>query len=239
MQQPAQILDKHLPADTRLRVLQQFRWIHHGLDVAPILAELDAQPDLWDQHPERRTAPGSPHAGMMDVWVRARAYSDLQTPGAFREEHRPVFYPAWHRLPSIQPVVHGLMAMCQGVELGNVLITRIRPGQRVLPHVDTGWAPEFYTSKFYIVLRGNADVVNLAGEGADEEQVVMAPGSIWAFENRVVHSIENRGTTDRISLIVTLRTEPSGPVPSPVVVDAAAGDSRGEADHRLEELVDA
>ena len=239
MQQLVQIFDKHPTANIQLRVLQHFRWIHQGLDVAPILAELDAQSDLWDQHPERRTAPGSPHVGMTDVWVRARAYSDLQTPGAFREEHRPVFYPAWHRLPAIQPVVHGLMAMCHGVELGNVLITRIRPGQRVLPHVDTGWAPEFYTAKFYVVLRGNAETVNLAGTGDDEERVVMAPGSIWAFENRVTHSIENNGTSERISLIVTLRTEPSGPVPSPVVVDAAAGDSRGEAGHHLEDLVEA
>ena len=99
MQQPAQILVKHSPADSQPRMFQHFRQIHHGLDVGPILAELDAQPDLWDQHPERRTAPGSPHVGMTDVWVRARAYSDLQTLGAFREEHRPVFYSAWHRLP--------------------------------------------------------------------------------------------------------------------------------------------
>ena len=239
MQQPAQILDKHPSADTQPRVLQHFRWIHHGLDVAPILAELDAQPDLWDQHPERRTASSSPHAGMTDIWVRARAYEDLQTPGAFREEHRPIFYPAWHRLPSIQPVVHGLMAMCQGVELGNILITRIRPGQRVLPHVDTGWAPEFYTAKFYVVLRGNADVVNLAGEGNDEEQVCMAPGSIWQFENRITHSIENRGTSERISLIVTLRAETGGSVQCPAVVDAAVGHSRGAAEHHLEEMVEA
>jgi mannose-6-phosphate isomerase-like protein (cupin superfamily) len=100
------------------------------------------------------------------------------------------------------------MAMTRAVELGNVLITRIPPGGRVLPHVDRGWAPEFYTSKFYVVLHGNAETVNLCGEGADEEQVVMAPGSIWAFENRITHSVENNGASERISLIVTLRVEP-------------------------------
>lgn len=35
----------------------------------------------------------------------------------------------------------------------------------------------------------------------------MARGSVWAFENRVMHSIENNGTSERISLIVTLRSE--------------------------------
>ncbi|SDE42301.1 hypothetical protein [Belnapia rosea] len=59
-----------------------------------MLVELDAQPELWEQHPERRTVAGSPHAGMTDIWVRARAYSDVRIPGAFREEHRPVFYRA-------------------------------------------------------------------------------------------------------------------------------------------------
>jgi hypothetical protein len=50
--------------------------------------------------------------------------------------------------------------------------------------------------------------VNRCGEGDDEEQVVMAPGSICAFENRITHSVENRGASERISLVVTLRVEP-------------------------------
>ena len=59
MQQPAQILDKHPTTDTLVRVLQHFCQVNQRLDFAPILAELDAQPNLWDQHPDRHLAPGS------------------------------------------------------------------------------------------------------------------------------------------------------------------------------------
>lgn len=183
--------------------MRYFNRVFEGLDVAPILAELDAQPDLWDAHSERRTAPNSPHAGMEDIWVRARGQDDLDSPNAFREPHWPVFYPAWSALPAIQPVVWALMGMTKAVQLGNVLITRIPPGQRILPHADSGWAPEWFTTKFYIVLKGNPDCIN----HCMDESVCMAAGEIWQFENRLTHSVENRGTTERMSLIVTMRVE--------------------------------
>lgn len=182
--------------------MKLFKRIHEGLDVAPMLAELEAQPELWDAHPERRTAPGSPHAGMRDIWVRARDYADVAVPNAFREEHAPVFYPAWRALPSIQPVVWSLMASTQTVQLGNVLLTRIPPGGRIAPHVDSGWAPEWFNAKFYVVLQSQ-DCVNRCLA----ESVRMKAGEVWGFENRVTHSVENLGDVDRISLIVTLRTE--------------------------------
>lgn len=59
MQQSAQILVKHSPTHSQPRMFQHFRQIHHRLDVGPILAELDAQTNLRDQHPERHLAPGS------------------------------------------------------------------------------------------------------------------------------------------------------------------------------------
>ena len=34
----------------------------------------------------------------------------------------------------------------------------------------------------------------------------MRPGEIWAFDNTVTHAVYNRGDTDRINLIITLRS---------------------------------
>lgn len=183
--------------------MKHFRRVHEGLDVGPILAELDAAPELWDEHTERRTAPGSPHREMTDIHVRARSRDDLASPDAYREAHYPVFYPSWHALPAVQPVVWALMAMTRAVQLGNVLITRIPAGARIHPHVDPGWAVNWFASKFYVVLRSNPQCVN----HCMDESVVMKPGEIWAFENRVTHSVENHGTTERMSLIVTMRVE--------------------------------
>ena len=176
-----------------------------------MLSDLARNPEIWDEFNERRTAPNSPHQGMTDVWVRARARDELTNPLALREAHYPVFYPVWAKLPSMHHVVWTLMAMAKGTHLGNVLITRIPPGGQILPHVDTGWAPEHFDQKFYIVLAGNEAVTNYCGEGDEEEAVVMLPGSIWAFENRVSHRVINNGETDRISLIVTLRSDGTCP----------------------------
>ena len=182
--------------------MKHFLQVHQGLDVAPMLSELEAQPELWGAHPERGTVPGSPHAAMQDIWCRARAYDDIAVPGAFREPHWPVFYPAWRALPAIQPVVWSLMGMAKGVQLGNVLLTRIPAGGCILPHVDSGWAPEWFTSKFYVVLASDGCVNRCM-----DEEVTMRAGEIWSFENRLTHSVQNHGATDRISLIVTLRSE--------------------------------
>ncbi len=182
--------------------MSRFRLVHAGLDTAPMLAELAAHPMLWDEHPERRAAPGSPHARMTDIWLRARARDDLGEPDAFRLPHRPVFYPAWRALPSLHPVVWSLMASHKGVELGNVLLTRLPPGEAIGTHADHGWAVEWFDRKFYAVLRGNARCVNTC----EDEEVAMRTGEVWEFENRVPHGVENYGASERISLIVTLRS---------------------------------
>ncbi|RZA30612.1 MAG: cupin domain-containing protein [Proteobacteria bacterium] len=192
--------------------MRYFARLYEGLDVAPMLAEIEANPELWDAHPERRIAPGSPHRDMVDIHLRARDRADLADPDAFRLPHCPIFYPAWRALPSLHEVVYQLMAASKAVELGNVLLTRIRPGHSIHPHVDPGWAVNWFETKFYVVLQTNAAVLNFAGEGADEERVHMAAGSIWRFENRVRHGLDNRGDTDRMSLIVSVRCSDAVPL---------------------------
>lgn len=183
--------------------MTRFPLIHTGLDVAQMVAEIDAQPELWDEFTERRTTPDSPHVEMVDIWCRTRARDDLAAADAFRLPYAPAFYPAWYRLPSIQPVVWSLMQMTRAVQLGNILITKLQPGARILPHIDRGWSVDWFATKFYVVLRGNDACVNTC----EDEAVVMPTGSIYGFENRVEHAVENRGDTDRISLIVTMRVE--------------------------------
>lgn len=182
--------------------MSHFERIHEGLDVAPMLADLAAHPDLWDAYPERRVAPGSPHSEMTDIHVRARAREDLDNPDAYRQPHWPVFYPSWHLLPSIQPVVWSLMASTRAVQLGNVLLTRIPPGGSIHPHIDPGWAVNWFADKFYVVLQSDRCV-----NRGEDESVMMQAGEVWRFENRITHSVENWGGADRISLIVTMRTE--------------------------------
>jgi len=95
------------------------------------------------------------------------------------------------------------MGLVHATYLGGILITRIPAGQMIYPHIDVGWHALTMTSKLYCVLAANDECIN----HCENEEVVMAAGSIWSFRNDVRHWVENNGDTDRIALIVTMRTE--------------------------------
>ena len=166
--------------------MRNFQIVAAGLDPLPTLLELHRQPDLWNANRARREQPGGPHGQTDDLWIRWRNGIDAQDDG---EAHDLTFLPAWHALPSLRPLVFGLMARCQAVQLGAILLTRIPPGGRVLPHVDGGWHAKRFETKVYVVLQGNPACVNRTGE----ESLVMQPGTAWAFRNDIIHSVSNDG----------------------------------------------
>ena len=183
--------------------MRNFRLVTDGIDVAPLLSDLDAHPELWGQNPDRGDQSVSPHREMQDIWLRFRARDELNDRSRFWEPHDGVWYPGWHELPSTRPIVFDLMRRLEAVHLGGILITRIPAGKQIYPHHDRGgWHAAFYDTKVYVPLRAPAECINIA----EPERVVMRAGEAWWFDNSVVHSVENHSPTeDRISLIVTMR----------------------------------
>jgi hypothetical protein len=184
--------------------MQYFRKVHEGLDVAPMLAEIDAQSGIWDRHKERTA--GGPMAGTSDCWLRYWRKDLMRSPSDYLCDHgRMEFYPEWHKLPALHGVAYTLMSLCRGIELGTCLLSRIPPGGTVGMHNDgAAWSARYFRRKFYCILRANPECENVTLD----ESVVMPPGSIFEFDNLVDHAVFNRGTTERINLIVTLRDEP-------------------------------
>jgi hypothetical protein len=184
-------------------VMRNFQLVATGIDTLPLVLDLYRQPELWNQHNVRTRGPG-PFLGTDDIWIRFRPYEELTSPAAFAETFVPVFYPAWHALPHLRPLIFGLMAKLEAVALGGCFITRVPAGGQVAPHDDRGrWHPEHYTTKAYIPLATNSKVVSTC----EDERVVMELGSVWLFDNLKVHSTVNEGETDRITLIVSMRCE--------------------------------
>lgn len=180
----------------------RFVQLASGIDTTPVLLDLLRNADLWDRNPMRRTYEGSPHGQMVDIAVRYMP-EDMVTLEARRSEHRNIFWPAWHALPSLRPMVFALMTRVQAVELGSILITKLPPGGEILPHSDAGsWAPEYYTTKAHVTLAGQA-VTTCEGE-----QCLQRQGECWTFDNLLMHSIKNVGENDRICCIVSMRCEP-------------------------------
>jgi hypothetical protein len=184
--------------------MRNFRKITEGCDIAPVVAELRAHPELWNAYAERTHDPNSPHFGVPDIWVRFRPRRELVDTAAFREPHFAEFYPAWYVLPSLHSIVYDLMAKVRATYLGGILITKIPSGGQVKPHNDRGgWHAETMNMKVYVPLLAPAECVNFC----EDESVVMQAGEAWHFDNLKEHSVENRSDSDRITAIICMRCE--------------------------------
>jgi len=173
-----------------------FKKIAEGLDMGPLQAQLSANPQLWDQFDARRTAPGSPHSEMTDIWVRYGA--DPSAPGP----HVPVWYPAAENLPAMRRLALDIADLVQGDELGGVLLTRLPPGGRIAPHRDGGWHAGYF-EKFYVAINAPPGA-HFCWTG---ETLIPAQGDVWWFRNDVTHWVENNSTETRLAAIVCVKTD--------------------------------
>lgn len=181
-----------------------FEKIDCQVDVSALLKQLEEHPQLWDQHPERKIGYGSPHSEMSDIWVRFRDKSELLEVKHYAESHTPVWYPSRRILTEVERISLDMMTLFRAVQLGGVLITKIPPSGEIKPHNDRGrWHPEFFNTKVYIPLQSNDGCINTC----QDDQVNMKTGEVWVFDNLKTHSVQNNGDTDRITLIISMRTE--------------------------------
>ena len=184
--------------------MRNFHHLGSGIDVSPLNLDIYRQPQLWNQHPARTDGPGGPFTLTEDIWIRFRAPEELVSPASYAERFDLVWYPAWLALPHLRPIVFGLMARCEAVHLGGVLITRVPAGRQVKPHNDRGrWHPEYFQTKAYVPMDTNERCVSTC----EDESVVMKVGEAWLFDNLLEHSTVNDGDTDRVTLIVSMRCE--------------------------------
>ncbi len=176
-----------------------------AVDVAVLAGQLSARPGLWDLNTQRTADPRSPHHGCSDIWLR---YNDPAKLGAdyvaWTREHDSVWHPAAAELPALAEIIFDTMRAVRATRLGGCLITRIPPGKSVRPHADTGWHPRYYNTKVYIPLRSPSGCLNYCAG----ECVEMKAGEAWIMNNTLPHSVINGGDADRITLIVSTKTEP-------------------------------
>lgn len=170
-----------------------------------LLQQVWANPQLWNQNPERKIGVDSPHSEMSDIWVRFRPKNELTSVESYAEPHTPEWYPSRRVLTEVERISLDMMALFRAVQLGGVLITKIPSGGSIKPHDDRGrWHPEFFNTKVYIPLQSNSGCINTC----EDDSVNMTAGHAWTFDNLKTHSVVNNGDTDRITLIISMRTEP-------------------------------
>lgn len=177
--------------------MSPIRLLWEGVDVGPMQRALAAHPELWDQRTERTDSAESPHHGLSDIWARFADPETMRPDGS----HDSVWYSPADVLP-VREIVFPLMAAVRGERLGGVLITRIKPGQVCKPHTDPGWHARYY-DKFAVQIEAAPEQA-FHFEG---QSLVTKLGDVFWFDNSHTHWVTNDSQTDRITLIVCIKTE--------------------------------
>lgn len=179
--------------------MRNFQQLAAGVNTLPLLHTVQRQPTLWNENKLRTTFENSPHCEADDIWLRFNEVGEDAS--KVMDEHESINYPAMFKLPQVRPIIYDIMRLVEGERLGRVLITRIAPGKQIYPHVDSGSHAEYYDR--YHVMLANPRGSNFH---CGSESVFMAPGDVWWFNNSIEHAVINHGDSDRITMIVDIRT---------------------------------
>lgn len=187
--------------------MKNFQKIAGGLDVMPLLLAIKRRPDLWKEDTYLRDYPQGPFEQIESIMLRFPVKGVYETEEEIKnhlsiyDQHENIDYPAYKLLPEARPLIMNLFSYVAGERLGRVMINKIAPGGRIFPHADTPVHAEYYT-RFHVVLQSSPGVVFRAGD----EQVYMATGEIWWFDNKQEHEVINNSADDRIHMIIDVRT---------------------------------
>lgn len=192
--------------------MRNFYRLAQNVSVLPLALALRTNEHLWNQNSLRTATPGSPHREVDDIWLRM---NDLERcrqasidPGIHVDHRESINYPAMAQLPHARGLVMTLAALVEAERIGRCMISRMKPGKRILPHKDIGedltkyYDNEPYYSRFHVVVQG------LPGSmfRCEDEEICMQTGEIWWFRNDLDHEVNNNSADDRIHMVLDMRT---------------------------------
>jgi len=190
--------------------MENFLLLSQGIDTTPLMLAIRRQPELWKEDTYLRDYPQGPFGEIESIMLRFQdrsgkaqqdALESASNGGPFYDQHESIDYPPYKTLTAARPMIMNLMAYVGGERLGRAMINKIKPGGRILPHVDS-FEHAKYWDRFHIVLQSAPGVVFRCGE----EKVYMGTGEVWWFQNAVDHEVINNSAEDRIHLVIDIRT---------------------------------
>lgn len=175
--------------------MRYFYRLTEGVQVLPLMAAIARQPQLWNKDNCRREFVETPHAATDDILLRfgSKDGNDLEA----------VDQPAMSALPDVKSRILDIMRLVQGERLGRVVVTRLEPGKKILPHSDVlGNYAKYYT-RYHLVLQGMPGSLFTCGD----ETVCMLTGELWWFDASAEHSVANNSKDDRIHMLIDVRVD--------------------------------
>jgi hypothetical protein len=198
--------------------MRHFLKIGEGVNVTPLLEQITRNQHLFNENPFRSTFEGTPFSGCDDILLRFSPPEKSHVQGGFVGNEECVWYPARDVLTEAWPLIRGLLANVGGYEVGRVIVSRLKPGAKVDPHIDNQGIYNNHgdRARYHIVLQGGAGSnfynADTEGEGDDMklveggvEVVNMRDGEVWWFNAAKLHWVKNESADDRIHLLVDVR----------------------------------
>lgn len=164
--------------------------------VLPLMNDIARQPELWNKDKTRTTFEGTPHAQVDDILLRFGKAdgNDLETADSA----------VMMLLPKAKALALNVMQIVGGSRLGRVVVTKLEPGKKILPHADTKGDYAKYYTRYHLVLLGLPGSLFTCGD----ETVNMRTGELYWFDASQVHSLSNNSADDRVHLLVDVRIDP-------------------------------
>lgn len=183
--------------------MRNFQRIAIGVDVMPLTHAIQQDAELWNLDTLRTTFENTPHAEVDDIWLRFTRVDGREI-SAIGDDLEAVNCDAWQWLPQARPIILDLMRRVEAVRLGRVLVTRLTPGKRILPHADVLGEYSRYYQRYHVVLQGLPGSLFRAGD----ETVCMQTGEVWWFNAHAEHEVQNNSADDRVHMLVDVRIDP-------------------------------
>jgi hypothetical protein len=178
--------------------MKNFKMIGILTDVEAVKKEIEDNNAWWNWMSVRKKGFASRHIYVDDIVLRFQSLVLEDQPPTNMNDHPDcVNYFTQNNFPKTMELVHKLAA---GKTLGRVMIASLGSGNIISPHTDQGAYCLLY-DRYHIVIQTNP----LAIFKCEDEEVHMTEGSIWWFDNKRVHSVENHGNIPRIHIILDVK----------------------------------
>jgi Aspartyl/Asparaginyl beta-hydroxylase len=194
-----------------MRPLNNFSKVAEGLDIQPILNEINANGNKWQkrQISIKPWQNGYTHREIEMIALRltptpADAMDNDESYRKGTDEIIADDLPVYDCYPKTREMVYQIMGMVRGGIIGRVGLIKLPPDCYVYGHYDTGLSSEFY-NRFHVMVNGDKGNWAHCGEGDDEEHLEMLTGECWTFNHQKWHSFSNRSNSDRIYLNIDIR----------------------------------
>lgn len=176
-----------------------------GLNVNDLCARLEKDPELWTKNTWRQDyvikgeRPISPQEDTEAVMFRWAPENKIES---VRDSLEVVNDKNLDSIKEALPIICACLDAAEATECGRAFIAKLKPGGRVIPHMDYGmYADKF--ERFHLVLAsewGNEFFVQ--DSNGRRESSYMKPGEFFWFNHKETHWAINNSKYQRMHLII-------------------------------------